>query len=226
LQLRPGVAGVLQIHVKPGYTEQLPRIADELRSALAVAGFSVMPADPRAFFEKLEGLTRTSWTGQKLDISTWQDEVSFLKWSFVALQTLSSLLIGVLLGVTVAGIMNSLWIATRERTKEIGTLRAIGMQRAAVARMFLFEATLLGLLAASLGAAFGFGIAAVINHAELHVPLSVQLFLMRDTLELALEPSRALLAISLMTFSAGAASLYPALRAARLKPASAMTPSG
>ena len=38
------------------------------------------------------------------------------------------------------GIMNTMWIAIRERTREIGTLRAIGMQRRAVLWMFLLEA--------------------------------------------------------------------------------------
>ena len=34
-----------------------------------------------------------------------------------------------LLVIIAVGIMNTLWIAIRERTREIGTLRAIGMQR-------------------------------------------------------------------------------------------------
>ena len=42
--------------------------------------------------------------------------------------------------------MNTMWIAIRERTREIGTLRAIGMQRRAVLRMFLLESLMLGLV--------------------------------------------------------------------------------
>ena len=42
--------------------------------------------------------------------------------------------------------MNTMWIAIRERTREIGTLRAIGMQRGGVLRMFLFESFQMGLI--------------------------------------------------------------------------------
>lgn len=223
LQLRPDVTGVLQIRLKERYLNDLPRVADDLRAALARAGYPLLASDPRAFFEKLESVGRSGWTGQRLDVSTWEEEISFLKPSFLALQALSSLLITVLLGVTVAGVMNSLWIATRERTREIGTLRAIGMQRAAVARMFLLEAAQLGLLAATFGVVLGACAVASLNHAGLRVPLSMQLFLMRDTLRLSLEPSTALSALALLTASAALAALYPSLRAARLRPVSAMT---
>ena len=54
----------------------------------------------------------------------------------------------VLLVVIGVGIMNTLWIAIRERTREIGTLRAIGMQRRRVLLMFLIEALMLGAAAA------------------------------------------------------------------------------
>lgn len=222
LQLRSDAAGVLQVHVKPDYLDDLPRVADELRKQLQAAGFSVAGADPRPFFEKLEAMTRTGWTGQKLDVSTWQDEVSFIDWSRVALETLSLLLVGVVLGMTVAGIMNSFWIAVRERTREVGTLRAIGMQRASVARMFLFEAGLLGLLASIGGVVLGLAVTAAINQAALQVPLSMQLILMRETVAIAWDWQAVCLVLLAMTLSASVASLYPALRAARRDPSSAL----
>jgi predicted lysophospholipase L1 biosynthesis ABC-type transport system permease subunit len=42
-------------------------------------------------------------------------------------------------------LLNTLAIAIRERTREIGTLRAIGMQRGKVVWLLLLEAALLGL---------------------------------------------------------------------------------
>ena len=42
------------------------------------------------------------------------------------------------------GILNTLAIAIRERTREIGTLRAIGMQRRKVLWLFVLETALLG----------------------------------------------------------------------------------
>ena len=38
----------------------------------------------------------------------------------------------VLLVMVVTGIMNTMWVAIRERTREIGTLRTLGMERGSV----------------------------------------------------------------------------------------------
>jgi putative ABC transport system permease protein len=225
-QFRPDVTGVLQLHVKQRHVDDLAPIASRLRAALEHAGYRVMKPDPRVFWLKYQAIARQGWTGQKLDITCWQDELSYLMWSHRALSGFSSVLIAILLGITVAGIMNTLWIATRERTREIGTLRAIGMQRDGVARLFLLEAGLLGLSGAILGSGLGFGATELINRLNLHVPLSVQLFVMRDHLQLALELKTGLFAVALMTCTTCAAALYPALRAARRRPADAMAHLG
>jgi putative ABC transport system permease protein len=225
-QLRPNVTGAIQIHVKPRYVEQLAPIAERLRRALEHAGYRLMEPDSRAFFQKFQTVTREEWTGQKLDVTTWEDELSFMMWTFRALQGLSLILMIILIAIMVAGIMNTLWIAIRERTREIGALRAIGMQRSGVARLFLLEAGMLGVLGAISGVLLGAAAASLINAANLHVPLSVQLFLMRDTLHLSLEPRTLLSAVILITFVTGAAALYPALRAARRKPVDAMAHFG
>ena len=123
-----------------------PAIAARLRSALATAGYRVMEADPRPFWMKFETVTREDWTGQKLDVTTWEDELSFLTWTLDVLNGLTLVLLIILIAIVVTGIMNTMWIAIRERTREIGTLRAIGMQRGGVLRMFLCESVLLGLI--------------------------------------------------------------------------------
>ena len=225
-QLNDRTTGALQLHLKPRHTDDLTSIAARLRKSLEDAGYRLMEPDPRAFFMKFQTVSRESWTGQKLDVTTWQDELSFMMWTMNALQGLSGLLLVILIAIVVTGIMNTLWIAIRERTREIGTLRAIGMPRWGVTRMFLIETTLLGLLGASAGIALGSGIALLLNAAHIHVPLSVQLFLMRDTVVLVLEPSALLSAIVMITFVTGAAALYPSLRAARLKPVDAMAHFG
>jgi ABC-type lipoprotein release transport system permease subunit len=225
-QLKPNVTGAIQIHVKPQYVEQLAPIAERLRRSLEHAGYRMMEPDSRAFFQKFQTVTREEWTGQKLDVTTWEDELSFMMWTFRALQGLSLILMIILIAIMVAGIMNTLWIAIRERTREIGALRAIGMQRSGVARLFLLEAGMLGVLGALAGVLLGAAAASAINAANLHVPLSVQLFLMRDTLHLSLEPRTLLSAVVLITFVTGFAALYPALRAARRKPVDAMAHFG
>jgi putative ABC transport system permease protein len=225
-QLNESTAGVIQLHLKQRYVGDLASIAARLRKTLEDKGYAMMEPDPRAFFFKFQTVSREGWTGQKLDVTTWQDELSFMMWTMNALQGLSALLLLILLAIVVTGIMNTLWIAIRERTREIGTLRAIGMQRGGVLRMFLFETTLLGLFGALAGVALGAAVSLLINAAQIHVPISVQLFLMRDTVHLALEPAALLSSVILITIITAAAAFYPSLRAARLKPVDAMAHFG
>ncbi|HKP63886.1 MAG TPA: FtsX-like permease family protein [Polyangiales bacterium] len=225
-QLNDRTAGVIQLHLKPRYVDDLSTIAARLRKTLEEKGYAMMEPDPRAFFFKFQTVSREGWTGQKLDVTTWQDELSFMMWTMNALQGLSGLLLLILLAIVVTGIMNTLWIAIRERTREIGTLRAIGMHRGGILRMFLFETTLLGLCGAAAGVALGSGVCLLINAAQIHVPISVQLFLMRDTVHLALLPGALLSSVITITVITAAAAFYPSLRATRLKPVDAMAHFG
>jgi len=225
-QLRPDVTGAIQIHLKPAYLNDLDRLAARLRTSLEQAGYSLMEPDGRAFWMKFESVTREEWTGQKLDVTSWEDELSFMMWTLKALDGLSLVLMIILIGIVITGIMNTMWIAIRERTREIGTLRAIGMQRVSVVRMFLLQSFLLGLIGAIVGAAFGEGISLLLNAAQIHVPISVQLFLMSDTLKMAVLPKALFGAVLLISCVTAIAAVYPALRASRLKPVDAMSHFG
>ena len=225
-QLRPGTTGAIQIHLKPAFQKDLGPLAARLRTSLEKAGYRLMAPDPRPFWMKFDTVRREDWTGQKLDVTSWEDELSFMMWTLSALNGISFVLMVILVAIVITGIMNTMWIAIRERTREIGTLRAIGMQRGSVVRMFLWESFLLGVFGAVAGAVVGVMTAGVLNSANIHVPLSVQLFLMSDTLKLSVLPSALGGAIALISVVTGLAALYPALRAARLKPVDAMSHFG
>jgi ABC-type lipoprotein release transport system permease subunit len=225
-QLKSDSTGVIEIILKPSEVEHFNEIAARLRKTLEDAGFRMMTADPRAFWMKFQSVAREDWTGQKLDVTTWEDEISFIMWTLKALQGLTVVLITILLGIVIIGIMNTMWIAIRERTREIGTLRAIGMQRRSVLWMFLLESLMLGLIGTVVGSLAGTAIASVLNGLKMHVPISVQLFLMSDHLHLAVHGALLSKVIAGITVITGLAALYPSLRAARLSPVTAMSHFG
>ncbi|HTA19223.1 MAG TPA: FtsX-like permease family protein [Polyangia bacterium] len=225
-QLRADATGVVQIMLKPEAVDHVNEIAARLRTTLEKAGYRVMDADPRAFWMKFQSVSREDWTGQKLDVTTWEDEISFITWTLKALQGLTFVLITILLGIVVVGIMNTMWIAIRERTREIGTLRAIGMQRGAVLWMFLLESLMLGLFGTIAGAIAGFAIAAALNGAHIHVGTGAQFILMSDHVKLAVHGGLLVFSVVLITIITGLAALYPSLRAARLRPVVAMSHFG
>jgi len=219
-QMNEGATGALFLYLKD--VQAAPRVQERLRKVLGAAGYQLMDPDPRAFWFKFETVNREGWTGQKLDVTTWEDEISFIQWTITAITWLSYTLIGILLVIIVVGLMNTLWISIRERTREIGTLRAIGMQRARVLAMFMIEALTLSLIATLIGAALGLAICAVLNLAHLHAPLALQLFLMREEFHLLVKPSAVAGAIGLIAGCTSAIALFPSLLAARLQPVTAM----
>jgi ABC-type lipoprotein release transport system permease subunit len=225
-QLRPDTTGVVQLYLKPKYVSQVNEIAGRLRGTLEQAGYSVMDADANPFWMKFQTVNREDWTGQKLDVTTWEDEVSFLTWTLKVIDVLKVVLLTILIAIVITGIMNTMWIAIRERTREIGTLRAIGMQRGGVLRMFLFESFQMGVIGTAAGALGGTVVAMLVNAANIHVPLSVQLFLMSDQVHLAIHVAALGKSALMITIITTLAALYPAYRAASLPPVSAMSHFG
>ena len=102
------------------------------------------------------------------------------------------------------------------RTVEIGTLRAMGLRRAGIRKLFLCEGFLLGLLGAALGVVIALALAATINHGGLTwtppgrvnpVPLQIRVW---GETSLIAGTAVGLLLVAL------ASAWWPARRAARL----------
>jgi putative ABC transport system permease protein len=183
----------------------------------------VLDSDPEPYWMKLfQKIPSEDWTGQKLDLTTWEDEMSFLSWIFSAVRVLSAILVFVLMVIVVVGILNTLAIAIRERTREIGTLRAIGMQRSKVRWLLLLEAGLLGAVGAAAGAILAMAAAAGLNALRIRVPDAVQMFLMQQHLFIEVVPSSAWGNAAVLALVTTLASLLPATWAARLQPVTAM----
>jgi putative ABC transport system permease protein len=220
-QLKAGTTGAVQLYLRDPADSS--RVATRLRAALREAGYRVMDPDPQPYWQKLMfKVNAEDWTGQKLDVTTWEDEMSFLSWIVTAVTWLGNVLVTVLMVIVAVGIVNTLAIAIRERTREIGTLRAIGMQRSQVLRLTLLEAFLLGLAGAAMGALAGGAIGAALNAAGIELPETMQYFLLQRNLHLAILPGQVAAYVAFVTGLTTAAAVWPSVYAARLRPVTAM----
>ena len=61
----------------------------------------------------------------------------------------------IFLVIVMIGILNTYRVIVYERTREIGTMRAIGMQAGDVRRIFLYEAAALAVIASAVGFILG-----------------------------------------------------------------------
>lgn len=106
------------------------------------------------------------------------------------------------------GIMNVMLVSVTERTREIGVRMAIGARRRDLIRHFLLEAVLISALGGLLGTAVGI----------LVIPLAAQL----NGSPALLQPNSIPLAFGVALLTGVVFGLYPAVRAAYLKPIDAL----
>lgn len=220
-QLNPDTTGAFWVYLED--IDDSEAVMNHLREVFVARGYPVMDHVPAPFFFKFDTVAGEDWLGQKLDLTTWRDEVSFLTWILTAFDTLTWLLSVVLVSIIAVGIMNALYNAVRDRTREIGTLRAIGMTRPQVLVMVLLEALFLGLFATVAGAAVGGALVLAIDALRLTVPIeAVRFILLSDRLHLVVRPGAVVTAVVALTLLTGLAAVWPAIRAARLPPVTAM----
>jgi putative ABC transport system permease protein len=116
------------------------------------------------------------------------------------------------------GIMNIMIVSLIERTREIGTLKALGMKSRTVLSIFLCESLIIGIIGAVLGIITGWGmgrVVAVVVERMFNVGSGL-------TLTPILTP---LVILGALGFGIGVSivfALYPAWRASKLKPVEAL----
>jgi len=133
------------------------------------------------------------------------------------------MLSGFLFAAAGVGVVNAMLMSVRERTREIGTMRALGMRRSRVVRLFLLEGLALGIVSA-LGGALA-GAAIVLCLAARGIPMTASSLAWMaggDVLFPALQPGSLLRATSSIVLLSTLAAIYPALAASRLEPREAL----
>lgn len=124
--------------------------------------------------------------------------------------TLTTLLIAMAAIVFIVGgigIMNVLFVSVKERTKEIGILKAIGCTQKDILIEFLMEACFISILGGILGVLLSFGITPIVEYFDVRVELSI---------------AGAVLAVVFAIFTGTVFGFYPALKASKLVPVEAL----
>ena len=138
-----------------------------------------------------------------------------------ALNGLAFIVLLVLFVIIVVGITNTFRMVIVERTREIGTMRALGMKRRSVRNLFLLEALLLflgGAVAGLGGAALIMDVLRLFNFGS----GTFAMILQGGRLSFSLPAAQTIAQLLLVGLLTVLAALYPARRAARLSPARAL----
>jgi putative ABC transport system permease protein len=116
---------------------------------------------------RLDELLATTLKGDPLEVQDFEALNPFYGQAvamFAAIFGFMAVLIGAIVLFTVG---NTMSMAVMERTAEIGTLRAMGLRRSGIRRLFMCEGLLLGLIGAVTGVAAALFVAWLVNHAGL-----------------------------------------------------------
>ena len=122
--------------------------------------------------------------------------------------------------VAALNIVSTLVMVVSDRTREIGILKAMGMTRNAILRVFVLQGVWIGLIGTALGALFGVLVCWLLATYEIiKIPPDVYFV---DHLPIRLEVADLLVIVAASMVVAIAATIYPALQAARLQPVEAI----
>jgi len=136
----------------------------------------------------------------------------------VILDIITGFLVGVAaisLIVGSIGIANTMYTSVLERTKEIGTMKAIGAKNSDILLIFLIESGLLGLIGGIIGVVVGYSVSKVVEQIAINQ--------LNTTLLQAASPWWLVVGCLAFAFIIGASSgVFPAYQAGRLKAVDAL----
>lgn len=168
------------------------------------------------------GREEKDFEGLQVRITDINSMLSFFNTISGGLALASFIMLVILLAITMIGIYNTFRMILYERTQEIGTMRAVGMLRKHVKRIFLLEALFLALLGVGLGAVLAAGVMSLLSLFNFGTEGAVAMILQNGHLSFTLDFGSLVVSILLVSFFTVLAAWAPARKAAKLAPADAL----
>ena len=157
--------------------------------------------------ENIETVLADSYANAEFTISDAGTKMEAASKSNDTLQLLLVAMAAIVFVVGGIGIMNVLFVSVKERTNEIGILKALGCSKRDILLEFLFEACFMSFIGAILGVLAALGVTPIIEGFSVRVELSV---------------SGALLSLAFGVITGSIFGFYPAYKASSLIPVVAL----
>ncbi len=157
--------------------------------------------------------------GWDLEVKTWKDLGGFYYHIALLGRVLVFFLLLILAAITAISVSNTMLMSVKERTREIGTIMAMGLRKKGVLGIFLLESFSLSLISSMGGALLGIAVTEWFSHKGIVEGLAL-------VLEGKLYPILGVQAVFIsflwIFFIGTAGGLYPAYKAANLDPIEAL----
>lgn len=199
----------------PDEEEEEAQQIDEPEVTVTVAG---VPLDPMPRREEI-----TPWEGTRYQVMNINQIMEPVELMVGVLNRIGLVIFLILLLVTMVGIMNTFRMIMIERTREIGTMRAFGMQQKQVKHIFLWEAVLLGLLGCVAGVLLSGLVVVVVGNLNLNANPSLQFFLDNGHISFNVSIGNIIFNTILVVLTSLLAAYWPARAASKLSPMKALS---
>ena len=215
----PGWATEIAVYAKEG--NNIPRLTERLRLEFAKTR-DVFPAiHTRHDFSEYRSGNRDN-DKEVVAVMSVNAQLEQLKSLLDAFLLCTYFVLFVFLVIVMIGILNTYRVIVYERTREIGTMRAIGMQASDVKMIFLYEAAALAIIASAFGFVLGlvtFHFAGLFNLSKV---TAAGMFTENGQLQYFIGLRSVALNLFFMMVAVIAAAWRPAEQASKMPPAQAL----
>jgi putative ABC transport system permease protein len=162
------------------------------------------------------------WVGTRFNVGNLNDYMDMVAQIVAILNGIALGVFFIMLLITMVGLMNTFRMIMIERTKEIGTMRAIGMQKKDISKLFLLEGLILALRGVFFGIAAELIIGTVIKMIRFADGSRFAIILNQGHIAVPVVFSNMLMITVIIVVITLLAVWSPARKAARLQPADAL----
>lgn len=162
------------------------------------------------------------WEGTRYRVYTLNDVLSEVDQIVDLLNRTAFVILIVLFVIIMVGITNTFRMIMYERVREIGTMRALGMQRGRVLGNFLLEALFLALGGVLAGMAVAGAIMLILSQIYLGLDSPIFILLKNGYFTFRLVPAQVLFNATIVASLTILAAYLPSRKAARMKPVDAL----
>lgn len=173
--------------------------------------------------KQMQDIKNSDYSGTVVNIQSMYEIASDIVSMESVINLLTVIAVLVLFSIVMVGVVNSLHMNIRERTREIGTIRAIGMKRGDVKKIVIIETTILSIISSITGTVIALIVMILLSQIKFKFEANpMTMFMINKQLHFLPTVGSVAFCIVFVILLGAITAYFPAKKAAKMKPADAL----